>query len=285
MIVVVGSVNLDLVATVEELPRPGETVTATGLATVHGGKGANQAVAAARLGGEVNLVAAVGGDSEAAALRAELQDERVGVGHITTVPSARSGVALITVDAQGENVIAVYPGANGDLELDADACAVIEAADVLLVQLEIPIDTVMAAARLASGTVIVNAAPAGPLPKALIERVDVLVVNEHERDVAFRDGGADQIPAVITTVGSDGADVATAAGIQRVPAPAVNVVDTTGAGDTFCGALAEALDRGQHIIEAVRWATRAGALSTTGLGARTAMPALTDMLDQFREQM
>lgn len=285
MIVVVGSVNLDLVASVEELPLPGETVTATGFATVHGGKGANQAVAAARLGGEVNLVAAVGSDSEGAALVGELAEEHVGVELIARIPGARSGVALITVDRHGENVISVHPGANGDLELTPDTRSFVEAADVVLIQLEIPMDTVVDAAHIARGTVIVNAAPAQPLPKGLVECIDVLVVNEHERGIVSAAGGIGQIPVMITTLGADGANITSVTGTQRVPVASTDVVDTTGAGDTFCGALAEALDRGEPIIEAVGWAVRAGAHATTGLGARTAMPTLAKMLDHSREKM
>ncbi len=283
MIVVVGSVNLDLVASVEELPLPGETVAATGFTTVHGGKGANQAVAAARLGGNVNLVATVGGDSEGVALRGELAEERVGVELIATTSDARSGVALITVDTHGENSIAVYPGANGDLGITPDARSLVEAADVVLMQLEIPMDTVVDAARIARGTVIVNAAPAQLLPEELVACIDVLVLNEHERDVVSAHGDVAKIPVIITTLGADGADVTLATGTQRVPAPLIDVIDTTGAGDTFCGALAEALDREEPIIEGVRWAVRAGALATTGLGARAGMPTRAEMLDHFRE--
>jgi ribokinase len=190
---------------------------------------------------------------------------------------------LITVDVHGENAIVVYPGANGDLALMDAARSVIQAADVVLVQLEIPMSEVVTAARLARGTVIVNAAPARSLSDELVDCIDVLVVNEHERDVVYEAGNASHIPVTITTVGPDGADVAVEGEIQRVPAPAVNVIDTTGAGDTFCGALAEALDRGEPIIDAVGWAAKAGALSTTALGARTAMPSLSEMLDHFKE--
>jgi ribokinase len=156
---------------------------------------------------------------------------------------------------------------------------------VVLIQLEIPMDTVVDAAHIARGTVIVNAAPAQPLSKKLVERIDVLVVNEHERDVVSASSDVTQIPVMITTLGADGADVTSATGTQRIPVPTTDVVDTTGAGDTFCGALAEALDRREPIIEAVGWAVRAGARATTGLGARTAMPTLAEMLDHSREKM
>lgn len=285
MIVVVGSLNMDIVASVDEFPLPGETVIATGYALVHGGKGANQAVAAARLGGDVSFVGALGNDSDSDALRESLVHERVGIEHIQKMDGVPSGIALITVDAHGENEIVVCPGANGELALTPGAGALVERADVVLLQLEIPMGTVVATAALAKGIVIVNAAPAQALPDDLIEHIDVLVVNEQERSVVFEANGQVVIPVTITTVGADGAEVATASGTRRVPAPVTDVLDTTGAGDTFCGALAEALDRGEPIIEAVGWAVRAGALSTTGLGARTAMPTQAEMLDHSREEI
>ncbi len=282
MIVVVGSVNIDLVAIVDEMPRPGETVAATDFTTVHGGKGANQAVAASRLGGNVALVAALGSDAEATVLREGLADEGIDIDNVMMMRHMRSGTALITVDAHGENAIVVYPGANGSLELTRDSLSMIEAADVLLMQLEIPMSTVVSAAKASQGTVIVNAAPALVLPEVLLDSIDVLIVNEHERLVALGQDTAERVPTIITTLGARGASVVDDTGTASVPAPSVEVVDTTGAGDTFCGAFAEALDRGEATIDAVRWAVRAGALSTGGVGARTAMPTRADMLDHPR---
>jgi len=277
MIVVVGSVNLDLVATVDRFPQPGETVPARGFTSNHGGKGANQAVAASRLGGDVALITAVGSDRESGELLKTLADEGVDTSAALILDGLTSGVALITVDSVGENTIAVHPGANGRLVLTAESRILIERADVVLVQLEVPIDTVIEAATLAAGTVILNAAPPIVLPFELLEQIDFLVVNEHERSVAIGPGGERGVPIVVTTLGAAGAAVTTVLGTSVVASPEVEVVDTTGAGDTFCGAFAEALDRGEDTLDAVAWATQAGALATTGAGARTAMPTRSDM--------
>jgi len=279
MIVVVGSVNLDLVASVRRLPRRGETVPATDFTTVDGGKGANQAVAAARLGGDVALIAAVGDDSESGRLRAALVAEGIGLDALQTAAGSTSGIALVTVDDTGENTIAVHPGANGLLSLTVDSRSLVGQADIVLMQLEVPIDTVTEAATIASGTVILNAAPAVSLAAPLIDRIDVLIVNEHERTVALEGSVESSVPIVITTLGAAGASVTMHDETVLVAAPEVHVdvVDTTGAGDTFCGAFAEALDRGEDVLDAVRWATHAGALATTRVGARTAMPTGLDM--------
>lgn len=277
MIVVVGSVNLDLVASVERLPQPGETVSAPAFTSNHGGKGANQAVAASRLGGDVALVAAVGGDRESLELLEALAEEGVDVALVDVLHGFTSGVALITVDNVGENTIAVHPGANGRLGLTGEARALIERADIVLLQLEVPLATVIEAATIAGGTVVLNAAPAMVLPVELTEELDVLIVNEHERSVALESGGELAVPIVITTLGAAGATITTPLGTSGVEAPEVEVVDATGAGDAFCGAFAEALDRGEDTVDAVAWATYAGALATTGMGARTAMPTRSDM--------
>ncbi len=272
MIVVVGSVNLDLVASVERLPKPGETITATEFATVHGGKGANQAVAAARLGGQVVFIGAAGDDPDSELLLDGLADEGIDVSNTMTIPDTRCGTALITVDAVGENVIAVHPGANSRLVLSPQALSAIESADVVLMQLEIPVSVVVAAARAASGIVVLNAAPASVLPVELVERTNVLIVNEHERAVTLGDGRLAAQTVVITTMGAEGADVEEMSNTTHVLAPQAHVVDTTGAGDTFCGAFAAAIDRGEPTIDAALWATHAASLSTTAIGARTAMP-------------
>ena len=285
MIVVVGSVNLDLVATVDRLPQPGETVSALDLTSVHGGKGANQAVAASRLGGDIAIVAAVGTDSESGKLMERLVDEGVNTSSSQALEGLTSGVALITVDTFGENTIAVHPGANGHLRLTDESRTLIERADVVLLQLETPIETVIEAATIAGGIVILNAAPAMTLPDELIEQLDVLIVNEHEKAIALGSRGRTVVPLVITTLGAEGAAVTTPRGSFVVPAPEVDVVDTTGAGDTFCGAFAEALDRGEDTVDAVAWATHAGALATTATGARTAMPTQPDVQREMKRQM
>lgn len=283
MIVVVGSVNVDFVASVEELPKPGETVAAHALDTVSGGKGANQAVAARRLGGDVTLVAAIGSDPVSMDLKEELDAEGVSIAYVETIPDSRSGTALITVDRRGENVISVFSGANGELSLSQKAIELIESAEIVLMQLEIPMDTVLAAARAAKGTVVLNAAPATVLPDELLERIDVLIVNEHEGVVALDREGAARIPTVITTLGARGASVRTEFETVTVRAPQVNVVDTTGAGDTFCGAFCASVARGETTIDAVLLAARAGALATTGLGARSAMPTLAELANHHWE--
>ena len=277
MIVVVGSVNVDFVASVEKLPQPGETVAASAFASVAGGKGANQAVAARRLGGEVTFLAAVGSDPVSNDLRDELKSEGVSVDHVETIPQAQPGTALIMVDSRGENVISVFSGANGELTLSDEALEIIELAEVVLMQLEIPMETVIVAAMAATGTVVVNAAPATLLPDELVACIDVLIVNEHERAIALSGENLAGIPVVITTLGARGASIERELGIINIPAPRVDVVDTTGAGDTFCGAFCASLARGESTIDAVGLATRAGALATTGLGARSAMPTRGDM--------
>ncbi len=277
MIVVVGSVNLDRVATVDRLPQPGETVSARGFTSNHGGKGANQAVAASRLGGDVALVAAVGSDLESQELLEALAEEGVDVSLVEALRGFTSGVAVITVDDLGENTIVVDPGANGRLGLTTDSRALIERADIVLLQLEVPLATVIEAATIARGTVVLNAAPGMVLPVELIEELDVLIVNEHERAVAFESEDDLAAMIIITTLGPAGATVTTPLGIFEVDAPEVEVVDTTGAGDTFCGAFAESLDRGEDTVGAVSWATLAGALATMGMGARTAMPTRSEM--------
>jgi ribokinase len=283
VIVVVGSVNVDFVASVEELPQPGETVAAHAFATVSGGKGANQAVAARRLGGDVTLVAAVGSDAVSMDLRDELASEGVSVAYVKTIPDSRSGTALITVDRRGENVISVFSGANGELILSSEALELIESAEILLMQLEISMETVVAAARAARGTVVVNAAPASVLPDELVACIDVLIVNEHEGVVAVDREGSARIPTVITTLGARGASIQGEVETVIVPAPQVDVIDTTGAGDTFCGAFCASVARGETTLDAALLATRAGALATTSLGARSAMPTLADIANHHWE--
>ncbi|MDG4827533.1 ribokinase [Asanoa sp. WMMD1127] len=284
-VVVVGSANLDLVVTAPQLPRPGETVLGENFRTVPGGKGANQAVAAARAGAEVEFVGAVGSDEFAPVLRDSLVAAGVGVRGLRTV-AGPSGVALIAVDRAAENFIVVAAGANGLLtDLDADDRARVATADVLLLQLEVPMSTVVDAARLARAagtTVVLNAAPAATLPDELLDLVDVLVVNEHEAAVvAGADGGEPLdallklVPRVVLTFGADGAAYADRDGARlSVPAPRIEAVDTTAAGDAFTGALAVGwAQRGGTDIEAsLRWACAAGAACAQRPGASSALP-------------
>ncbi|MCT7660425.1 ribokinase [Mycobacterium deserti] len=268
---VVGSVNADLTFTVDALPRPGQTVLASSVSTAPGGKGGNQAVAAARAGASVQLVAAVGTDSAADQLRAHLRGNEVGLDAMVSLPGP-SGSAVITVDAGAENTIVVAPGANGHLSVaDADVRAAIADSDVVLLQLEIPIGTAIAAARAAQAAgavVIVNASPAGAPPHellALSELADVVVVNEAEaREWHW------PVPHLVITRGARGASYLGQDERFDVPAPTVEAVDTTGAGDVFAGVLAASWLDGHE--DALRRACAAGALATLVPGAGDCAP-------------
>ena len=268
---VVGSVNADLTFTVDALPRPGQTVLASSLVSSPGGKGGNQAVAAARAGASVQLVAALGSDSAAEQLRAHLHANDVGLDGVVTL-AGPSGTAAVVVDAAAENNIVVAPGANAQLSVNsADIRAVIAGSDLVLLQLEIPIATAIAAARVAraaGATVVVNASPAGAKPHellALSELADVVVVNEAEaREWHW------PVPHLVITRGRRGASYLGDDERFDVPAPRVVPVDTTGAGDVFAGVLAAAWRDGHEV--ALRRACAAGALSTLVPGAGDCAP-------------
>ncbi|MEV0357730.1 ribokinase [Nocardia sp. NPDC050697] len=270
-VVVLGSVNMDLVATAGRRPAPGETVLGTGFAAVPGGKGANQAVAARRSGAEVRFLGAVGDDVFAPELRASLVRAGIGVRGLREVGGA-SGTATIVVDGDGENSIVVVPAANHAFsELAPADLAAIAGADILLCQLEIPVPVVAAgfAHARANGTVtVLNPSPVQRLPSELWALVDIAVVNRGEAE-AIGDV-LDQVPHRVTTLGAGGARYDGPDGCFTVPAIPVRAVDTTGAGDAFTGALAARWAHGPE--EALRWACAAGALATTALGATTAVP-------------
>jgi ribokinase len=283
VIAVVGSVNLDVVVEVPRHPVPGETVIGGDRRELPGGKGANQAVAAARLGATVALVGRVGADDAGRRLRDGLAGEGVDVGHVAEDPDAPTGMALIAVDASGENTIVVSSGANarvdaGDVRAAGDVLA---GAAVTLLQHEVGEEAVGAAIATAGGRVVLNPAPARPL----VSSVDVLVPNRGELEaLAGRTGdpvalarGLDGARAVVVTLGAEGAVVVEGERAERVAAPRVEAVDTTGAGDTFCGALVQALAEGAALVEAARWATRAAAASVTRLGAQGGMPRREDV--------
>ncbi|WP_238780964.1 ribokinase [Prescottella equi] len=277
-VVVVGSINMDLVARAARMPAPGETVLGTSFATTPGGKGSNQAIAAAKAGADVAFVGAVGDDTFALELRQTLVDAEVDAERLREVPGP-SGVAAITVDSSGQNSIIVVPGANSRVvDLTDDELAAIADADVLLCQLEIPLDTVTAAARHAAahGTVVIlNPSPAQPLPDGLVDAVDVLVVNETEERQLGEDA-LTRVQHVVTTLGADGARYRGPGGEQlRVAAPSVDAVDTTGAGDAFAGALASAWSRGPDA--ALTFACAAGALTATRPGASAASPTRAEI--------
>lgn len=287
----VGSLNLDTTARVGRLPLPGETVLGTGHATDTGGKGANQAVAAARLGRRVAMVGRVGDDDAGRHLAAVLAAEGVDVAGVSVDDTAPTGMAFITVDAGGENMIVVSPGANAamtirDLERVGELIA---DTTVLLLQLEIPLEVVHHAAALCRGTVILNPAPAAELTAELLENVDVLVPNRTElATLTGREQAADtgeiaaqlellEVAVGIVTLGADGALVRTADAITHVPAPVVEAVDATAAGDAFCGALADAIATGSDPLSAATWAVRAGAIAATRHGAQRALPTRSEV--------
>ncbi|TYK42704.1 ribokinase [Actinomadura decatromicini] len=293
-VVVVGSVNADLVVGVERRPGPGETVLGADLATHPGGKGANQAVAAARLGARAALVGRVGDDGHGRLLRASLAAAGVDLAHLATTPGAPTGVALITVGPDGDNSIIVSPGANARVGPDdvAAARAAITAASVVSCQLEVPLPAVAAAARLgaeAGARVVLNLSPPALVPDDLLARCDPLVVNEHEAAFLLGpDGPRDPAAmaealrrrgprSVVVTLGADGALVAAGPEPVRVPSPRVAAVDTTGAGDAFTAALCLRLARGDALPDAARYAARAGAAAVRAPGAQGSFPAPGDL--------
>jgi ribokinase len=274
-VVVVGSANVDLVWHGPRLPAPGETTTDGRFATVLGGKGANQAAAARALGAEVRFVGCVGDDAHGATILADLAAREIDCAFVARSP-APTGTAFVLVDAAGENMVAVAPGANRSLDAGAVAEA-IAADDVVLCSCEIPLDVVQAAVTtaLARGArVIVNPAPARQVFAGAI-----LTPNEHECRAL---GGIDALlavaPAVVVTRGRDGADVHLPGTLpSHEPGFAVGVTDTTGAGDAFNGALAWSLSEGRELRDAVRLACAAGALATRGLGARASLPSADEV--------
>ena len=282
-IVVVGSLNMDLVIQTPRHPQPGETITGGQFRTIPGGKGANQAVAAARMGGRVTMIGCVGRDPFGDTLIENLSAAGVDTGRVGRA-EASTGVALITVAATGENTIVLAPGANAAVsaQIVASHADAIANADALLLQLEVPLDAVQAAVEIAQarGTpIILNPAPARTLPADLLQQVTYLIPNEHEAallgigreagQASWRRGGSAN---VILTLGERGA-LAMLPG-ESTPAPAfsVPVVDTTAAGDAFVAAFAVALTEGKSAVAATRWGCAAGALACTVLGAQPSLP-------------
>ncbi len=291
-IVVVGSSNTDMIIQMDRIPRPGETILGGQFTMAAGGKGANQAVAAARAGGEVTLVARLGKDLFGENAIGGFSRDGIGINHLVRDPKCPSGVALIFVSNAGENSIAVASGANARLTASdvRKARPAIESADLVLMQLEIPLPAIKAAVELArkkGKTVILNPAPAQPLPDTLLSQIQIVTPNETEAGqltgmVVDSDASAAKaarillakgIQIAIITLGARGAWVAAAEGVaERVPGFKVQPVDTTAAGDVFNGALAVALGEGAPLLQAVRFANAAAAISTTRLGAQPSAP-------------
>jgi ribokinase len=294
-IVVVGSVNLDLVCTGKKIPAPGETVTGDKFRTFHGGKGANQAVAVGRLGHPVSMIAKVGDDDFGKRLRQGLRDAGVNVRSVGTAQGTASGVALISVDRKGQNSITVIPGANGMLmPQDLEKCLPqLRSAGIILTQLETPLETVEHLCGLAQQfgvPVMLDPAPARALPRKILQQVTYLTPNEGEacalRGIPYRDLNqaaarecAEELlgkgPAnVVVKMGGRGAFVATKDGLRRmVPSFKVKVVDSTAAGDAFNGGMAVALMRGLAIEDAVRFGAAVAGVAVTRAGAQPAMPS------------
>jgi ribokinase len=285
---VIGSLNADLTLIVGRLPGPGETVLSSAPGTVgFGGKGGNQAAAAAAFGADVTMIGRVGDDDVGEQIRADLVSRGVDVSRVQVTPGARSGGATIAVDPAGENLILVDPGANGALapgDIGQDA---LDRAGAVLLQLEIPLDTVAAAASKATAPVVLNPAPAVPLGPDQLADVDVLVPNRAELALLAGAAAPSGLAAtaalarklrggldVVVTLGADGALVVPGSGgpAAHIAAPEVAALDATGAGDCFCGTLAVLLAEGASLADAARVSVAAAALSVTGAGARGLLP-------------
>ncbi|GGY17865.1 ribokinase [Streptomyces djakartensis] len=292
-LLVVGSANADLVVGVERRPGAGETVLGSDLAVHPGGKGANQAVAAARLGARTALLARVGDDAYGRLLldsQREAGVDTVGV----LVGGAPTGVALITVDPSGDNSIVVSPGANGRLspqDVRAAGC-LFQSSKVVSTQLEIPLETVVEVVRnlAPDSRFVLNPSPPRPLPRELLAACDPLIVNEHEAKVILGESAVGDTPedwarillakgprSVVVTLGAEGALVASAEGVLRIPSVKVSAVDTTGAGDAFTAALAVRLGAGESLAQAAAYAARVGALTVTKEGAQVSFPSAAEV--------
>ena len=280
-VVVLGSSNLDLVATVDRLPSPGETVLGTNYAEHAGGKGLNQAVACRRAGADTAFITCLGTDAAGETLHRLMTSE--GIAAYVTDHAGPTGRALISVDAQAENSIVVVPGANAELSISVvDAHRdVISRSGVLLCQLEVPIDSVEAAlaiAKVGGARTILNPAPATQLNRSVLQLCDVIMPNQHE--VALLGGATSLLEAgvsiVVITLGARGIKIVTKDG-ELIPPFAVRALDTTGAGDAACGALATALAHGTDITTAARRASAAGALAATKMGAVPSLPTQHDI--------
>ena len=283
-VVVVGSANLDLVANLEHLPLPGQTLIASGYAEYPGGKGVNQAVACARMGAKTSFVGCVGGDDAGVLLRSVLEQEGIDTSHLRTV-GVPTGRAFINVDSHGENAIVVVAGANAEVGIEDNFF--IPNSRVVLAQLEVPLETIAIAfsqARNSGAVTVLNPAPARVIPQSLLQLVDIVVPNETESGElggtkALFDLG---VNTVVTTLGADGASIETTSSTTHIDPHKVTPVDTVGAGDAFIGATCAELSRGASIEDAARMGAVAGALATTVKGAVPSLPTRQAVLAALR---
>ena len=286
-VAVVGSCNLDLVVNVDAIPLVGQTVLGGDLARIPGGKGANQAVATSRLGYSAAFIGRIGDDDNGKFLKQCLEDDGVDTSFLFETEDVPSGIAMFAVQADGDNSIVVSPGANARLiPEDVENISFLDTATVVLTQSEIPIETVIATGRNASGIFVWNPAPAPEeiVPLELLDVVDVLVPNQTELSLLAATGPIDSVEkaisaaqtlpcaSVVVTLGADGAVVIANNNAAHVPAPFVRPVDTTGAGDAFCAALAGGLSQGNDLIASVEQAVRVGAATTLVAGAQSSLP-------------
>lgn len=291
-ILVVGSINQDFVLRVERRPSPGETVTGADLSLSPGGKGANQAVAAARLGARVAMLGRVGDDPFGPPLVQNLEENGVDTEYVKPVPGTSTGSAFITVTPDGENSIVVSPGANRRLDTEAveEAGETLRRCGVMLAQMEVPVEAIARAAEIsgnAGARVVLNLAPPREIPGPMLTLADPLIVNEHEaafllgKRVEAREAVAKLCAlgprSTVITLGTSGAVGGGGEHTFHKPAPTVSAVDTTGAGDAFAGALAARLSGGATLEEAVGYAVRAGAAAATREGAQGAMPSAQEL--------
>ncbi|GAA1327136.1 ribokinase [Leucobacter albus] len=305
LILVVGSLNADLVVQTARFPQPGETLTGSELRVIPGGKGANQAVAAGRLGGNVAMVGALGADANGRLLRDSVEAAGVNTAHVASLDGVATGTAVINVDGAGENTVIVSPGANGRLgiaELDA-AAELFERAEILCLSLEVSMEVVLEAARrarAAGARVLLNLSPYGPVPDELLSLTNILLINEHEAadlleltpEQVLSEGGKHTraaltergIPRAVVTAGAAGSivfDGATRDGSDAtvVPAPRVTAVDTTGCGDAFMGSLALRLAAGDHLGVAAGYAATVGSFAATRAGAQASYPTPAELAE------
>lgn len=296
-IIVIGSLNADLVVRAPRFPAPGETIQGEDLAIIPGGKGANQAVAAARLGANVAMIGRVGADSFGISLIENLKQNHVDATRVVRDASAATGTAVIVVDSHGQNSIVLSPGANAKIKpADVEPASFLDPS-LLLLQLEIPTETVLRAARLAKKSglrILLNPAPAKQLPDELIKLADFIIPNETELSLLTKQAVSDMKSAeaaarslvtreaqtVIVTLGANGALIVNKDGAKRIPSFKVKAVDTTAAGDAFIGGLAIALLGSQSLEDAVQYASACGALAVMKFGAQPSLPT-ADEVKQF----